>query len=216
MAAYALRRIHQTVLFKSFVPPALREQCPSAKGRCSCCVECCPFDRVKVVIVGQEPYHTFAEAYGLAFGVRFAVPPPKSLANIYLELAEEYRGTFRIPKHGYLENWAKQGVLLLNAALTVAEGASGSHQKFGWQLFITAAIEAISSRPDKIVFLAWGKNAQKICTSAVDQSKHALLVAGHPSPLSVRYFEGCGHFREANRILTASGKTPINWNAIND
>jgi uracil-DNA glycosylase len=177
--------------------------------------EYCPFDRVKVVIVGQEPYHTSCDAHGLAFGVHNGVPTPRSLANIYLELSEEYGGIFRVPGHGCLEKWAKQGVLLLNAALTVAEGVSGSHQKFGWKKFITAVIEVISSSHNNVVFLAWGKHAQKICRSAVDRSKHSLLVAGHPSPLSVKDFRGCGHFRETNRILTASGKTPINWNAIN-
>jgi uracil-DNA glycosylase len=176
----------------------------------------CPFEEVKVVVIGQEPYHTVSEAHGLAFGVHRGVPPPKSLENVYLELSEEYHGRFRIPNHGCLEKWADQGVLLLNASLTVAIGAAGSHQKFGWKEFTTAVIEAVSSKPERIVFLAWGKYAQKICKSVVDESKHSLLIAGHPSPLSVRHFEGCGHFLETNRILTASGKTPINWNAIND
>jgi uracil-DNA glycosylase len=175
----------------------------------------CPFDRVKVAIVGQEPYHVRWKAHGLAFGVHEGLPPPQSLVNIFLELAEEYRNSFRIPQHGCLEQWAKQGILLLNAVLTVVAGAGGSHQNLGWQTFTTAVIAALNAKPDRIVFLAWGKIAQKICT-VVDLSKHSLLKCGHPSPRSTAYFAGCGHFVETNRILAAAGQTPINWNAIND
>jgi uracil-DNA glycosylase len=175
----------------------------------------CPFNQVKVVIIGQDPYHDDRQAHGLCFSVRKGIPVPKSLQNIYKELEKEYPGTFRIPQHGCLENWAKQGVLLLNASLTVAAHNANAHEKFGWANFTSAAIAAVNQRLDGVVFLAWGKPAQKVC-SVVNTAKHSLLKCGHPSPLSQQFFFGCGHFTETNRILAARGKTPINWNAIND
>jgi uracil-DNA glycosylase len=175
----------------------------------------CPFHHVKVVIIGQDPYHDDRQAHGLCFSVRHGIPIPKSLQNIYKELANEYPETFTIPKHGCLENWAKQGVLLLNASLTVAAHNANSHEKFGWTHFTSAALAAVNEKLSGVVFLAWGKPAQKVC-SVINTTKHSLLKCGHPSPLSQKFFFGCGHFIEVNRILEKQGKPPINWNAINN
>jgi uracil-DNA glycosylase len=175
----------------------------------------CPFDKVKVVIIGQDPYHDNGQAHGLCFSVRKGVGVPPSLQNIYKELANEYPGNFTIPKHGFLENWAKQGILLLNASLTVAAHNANSHEKFGWGTFTSAALAAVNEKLSGVVFLAWGNPAKKVC-SVVNTGKHSLLKCGHPSPLSQKFWFGCGHFVETNRILAAKNKTPINWNAIND
>jgi uracil-DNA glycosylase len=175
----------------------------------------CPFDNVKVVLIGQDPYHDVGQAHGLAFSVKRGIGIPPSLHNMFKELAAEYPGNFTIPKHGCLENWAKQGVLLLNASLTVAAHAANSHAQFGWSNFTSAAIAAVNQKLDGVVFLAWGNNAQAVC-KGVNTSKHFLLKCGHPSPLSQKLFFGCGHFLEANRLLATKNKTPINWNAVND
>jgi uracil-DNA glycosylase len=175
----------------------------------------CPFDKVKVVIIGQDPYHDDRQAHGLCFSVRRGIAIPPSLHNIYKELTAEYPDTFHPPKHGCLEAWAKQGVLLLNAGLTVAAHQANSHKEFGWANFTGAAIAAINAKLAGIVFIAWGNFAQKIC-AGVSTTKHTLLKSGHPSPLSQKAFFGNGHFKEVNRILAKKGQTPINWNAIND
>ena len=175
----------------------------------------CPFENVKVVIIGQDPYHEVNQAHGLSFSVQKGVTVPPSLVNIYKELTDEYPGTFQAPKHGYLESWARQGVLLLNATLTVAAHEANSHAKFGWTEFTRAAVEAVNKKLDGVVFLAWGNFAKGICKT-IDKKKHFLLQSGHPSPLSQKYFFGCGHFKEANRLLQSRGKTPINWNSINE
>ena len=175
----------------------------------------CPFNNVKVVVIGQDPYHDVNQAHGLSFSVQRGVTIPPSLANIYQEIAEEYPGSFTPPKHGCLESWARQGLLMLNATLTVAAHEANSHSKLGWLEFTKAAVDAVNKRLDGVVFLAWGKFALGICKT-IDKKKHFLLQSGHPSPLSQKYFFGCGHFKKANECLQSRGKTPINWNSINE
>ncbi|KAK8898904.1 uracil DNA glycosylase [Tritrichomonas musculus] len=174
----------------------------------------CPFNRVKVVIIGQDPYHEIGQAHGLAFSVKKGVKIPPSLVNIYKEIHEEYPD-FKIPNHGYLESWANQGILMLNATLTVAKGEADSHSSYGWHNFTNAAINAINKKLSGIIFVAWGNSAKKICQN-IDVKKHKVLKSGHPSPLSVRFFTGCGHFKKINEILLSEGKTPIRWDSVND
>lgn len=174
----------------------------------------CPFNKVKVVIIGQDPYHEQGQAHGLAFSVKKGVKIPPSLVNIYKEIHDEYPD-FQIPNHGFLESWAKQGILMLNATLTVAAQNANSHSKFGWHDFTNAAINAINEKLKGVVFVAWGNDAKKVC-STINKSKHKILQSGHPSPLSVRYFTGCGHFKAINKILLSDGKTPIRWDSVND
>ncbi len=168
-----------------------------------------PFDSVKVVILGQDPYHGPNQAHGLSFSVQEGVRPPPSLVNIYKELHEDVG--FRIPSHGNLEKWAGQGVLLLNASLTVQAGKPASHAGKGWELFTTAAIKALSDRKTGLVFLLWGRPAQEK-SGLIDASKHHILAAPHPSPFSAnRGFFGCRHFSRTNELLTKQGKEPIDW-----
>jgi uracil-DNA glycosylase len=175
----------------------------------------CPFDKVKVVVIGQDPYHDDRQAHGLCFSVRRGIAIPPSLQNIYKELATEYPDTFHVPKHGCLEAWARQGVLLLNAGLTVAAHQANSHKDFGWANFTAAAIAAINTKLTGVVFIAWGNFAQNIC-AGVSTTRHSLLKSGRLSPLSQQTFFGNGHFKEVNRILGQKGHSPINWNAINN
>ncbi len=169
-----------------------------------------PAHKVKVVILGQDPYHSYGQAHGLSFSVRKGVKIPPSLGNIYKELKSDIEG-FTIPTHGNLNNWAEQGVLLLNTVLTVEDGAAHSHKNKGWETFTTNLIEKVSEHLDSVVFLLWGKPAQNK-SSLIDTSKHFVLASTHPSPLSAhRGFLGCGHFSEANHILESQGKTAINW-----
>ena len=167
-----------------------------------------PFSSLKVVIIGQDPYHGAGQAHGLCFSVPKGVKPPPSLANIYKELKTDVG--FTIPNHGNLESWAKQGVLLLNASLTVNEGEANSHAGCGWQTFTDAVIKAISEQGSGIVFLLWGRFAQQKET-LIDVTKHHVLKAGHPSPLSVNLFLGCRHFSKTNELLIAQGKSVIDW-----
>jgi len=168
-----------------------------------------PFDKVKVVLLGQDPYHNIGQAHGLCFSVNDGIAFPKSLINIFQELKDDLN--IAIPKSGNLEKWAKQGVLLLNATLTVRAHEAGSHQKRGWEEFTDAVIRAISEKHSDIVFLLWGNYAQaKI--ELIDTSKHFILKAAHPSPLSAtRGFFGCKHFSKTNEFLIRNGKTPIDW-----
>jgi uracil-DNA glycosylase len=167
-------------------------------------------DNLKVVILGQDPYHGPNQAHGLAFSVRHGVRIPPSLQNMYKELALEY-ADFEIPAHGCLENWAKQGVLLLNTVLTVVATQPNSHRHLGWQQFTDAVIEQISSQCHGVVFLLWGAHAQKK-GRLIDKQRHHILHAPHPSPLSAhRGFLGCNHFKQANELLVKQGKAPINW-----
>ncbi len=168
-----------------------------------------PFDKVSVVILGQDPYHGPHQAHGLSFSVRNGIALPPSLKNIYKELEAEYGE--KMPKAGDLSPWAKQGVLLLNATLTVEAAKAGSHQKRGWEEFTDAAIRALNDQRENIVFLLWGSYAQKK-GAFIDRSKHLILEAPHPSPLSAhRGFLGCGHFKKANEYLQQHGCTPIDW-----
>ncbi len=167
------------------------------------------FDQVRVVIIGQDPYHGPGQAHGLSFSVRPGVAIPPSLRNIYKEIEQEFH--VKMPNHGDLTPWAKQGVLLLNATLTVEDGKAGSHQKQGWEEFTDAIIHAVAEKHEHVVFMLWGSYAQKKA-GFVDRTKHLVLTSVHPSPLSAhRGFLGCGHFKQANDYLAAHGRTPVNW-----
>ncbi|NVO20388.1 MAG: uracil-DNA glycosylase [Bacteroidetes bacterium] len=169
-----------------------------------------PFQQVKVVILGQDPYHGAGQAHGLCFSVPEGVKPPPSLVNIFQELNQDLG--IPVPKHGNLEKWARQGVLLLNATLTVRANQAGSHQHKGWELFTDQVIKALSSRREGLVFMLWGNYAQAK-TEIIDSSRHHILKAAHPSPFSVyRGFYGCRHFSAANERLVNSGMAPIDWN----
>lgn len=168
-----------------------------------------PLSEVKVVILGQDPYHGPGQAHGLAFSVKPPVPPPPSLVNIFKELHNDLG--LPPPNHGYLEKWAKQGVLLLNAVLTVEEGKPASHANKGWERFTDRVIRELDSRKEHLVFLLWGSYAQKK-GAFLDRSKHLVLEAAHPSPLSAhRGFLGCKHFSKTNAYLKKHGMTPIDW-----
>ena len=169
-----------------------------------------PLDKVKVVMLGQDPYHGPNQAHGLCFSVLPGIKPPPSLANIYKELATDIDG-FRVPEHGYLQPWAEQGVLMLNTVLTVEQGQANSHKKLGWQTLTDGAIKLVSEQLEGVVFILWGGPAQKK-VKLIDSNKHHILTAPHPSPLSVyRGFYGCKHFSKTNELLTNQGKSPINW-----
>jgi uracil-DNA glycosylase len=171
--------------------------------------EATPFDAVKVVILGQDPYHGYGQAHGLCFSVPPGVPPPPSLENIFKEIQDEFG--YPRPDHGYLMPWAKQGVLLLNAVLTVEEGRPGSHQGKGWEGFTDHVIETLSRERERLVFLLWGSYAQAK-GKVIDPRRHRVLKAPHPSPLSAhRGFFGCGHFKAANQYLQQHGQAPVDW-----
>ena len=168
-----------------------------------------PFSAVTVVILGQDPYHGQGQAHGLAFSVPQGVVVPPSLRNIFKELAADIG--IGSPRHGCLESWARQGVLLLNTVLTVEDGTPQSHRGRGWEQFTDTLITALSTHRHGLVFLLWGSQAQAK-QSLIDRSKHTVLCAAHPSPLSAyRGFLGCKHFSETNSILSASGSEPIDW-----
>ncbi|KKS78183.1 MAG: Uracil-DNA glycosylase [Candidatus Woesebacteria bacterium GW2011_GWB1_43_14] len=169
----------------------------------------CPFDKVKVVILGQDPYHGQNQAHGLAFSVRDSVEIPPSLINIYKEIEDDLG--IKPPKSGNLTRWTKQGVLLLNATLTVRANLAGSHQKKGWEEFTDAAITALSEKKKNLVFMLWGSYAQNK-GEVINKSRHLVLEAPHPSPLSAsRGFFGCRHFSACNLYLIMHGKEPIEW-----
>ncbi len=167
-----------------------------------------PFDRVKAVIIGQDPYHRPGQAHGLCFSVKPGVGIPPSLANIYQELHDDTG--FEIPNHGYLQKWTEQGVLMLNAILTVEEGNASSHKGKGWENFTTAAIQAINKHKEGVAFLLWGRYAQQK-GSFINRNKHLILEAAHPSPLARTGFRGCRHFSQTNQYLEEKGKEPIDW-----
>ncbi|KAJ2859270.1 uracil DNA glycosylase [Coemansia aciculifera] len=173
-----------------------------------------PFDKVRVVILGQDPYHGPGQAHGLAFSVKPGVRIPPSLANMYKALARDFPGKFVAPKHGYLGGWAEQGVLLLNAALTVEAHKANSHANRGWEQFTDSVIAAVNSGRSNVVFMLWGAYAQKK-GSHVDGRKHLVLKSVHPSPLSAsRGFFDAGHFRKANEYLVKQGLEPIDWSHL--
>jgi uracil-DNA glycosylase len=167
-----------------------------------------PLEKVKVVIIGQDPYHGPNQAHGLSFSVLPGVKPPPSLKNIFLELHRDLG--IPIPKHGCLIKWAEQGVLLLNAVLTVEANKPQSHAKVGWEAFTTKIIQVLNDQKEGLVFLLWGAYAQRK-GELIDPTKHYILKAAHPSPFSVRGFLGCRHFSQANDILKKQGKGPIDW-----
>ena len=172
-------------------------------------LEATPLDQVKVVIIGQDPYHQPGQAHGLCFSVKPGVKAPPSLVNIYKELESD----LAIPRagHGYLESWAQQGVLLLNAVLTVQDSNAASHQGKGWELFTDKVIEVVNRECKHVVFLLWGSYAQKK-GAVIDQTRHLVLKAPHPSPLAAhRGFFGCRHFSQTNQYLLQHAKQPINW-----
>lgn len=169
----------------------------------------CDFDKVRVVIIGQDPYHGPGQANGLCFSVRDGVKPPPSLGNIFKEILQDVGKP--IPVSGDLERWAHQGVLLLNATLTVRASAPGSHQNKGWEIFTDAVIRKISEEKQNVVFLLWGAYAQKK-GAIIDRSKHHVLMAAHPSPFSAdKGFFGCKHFSKANTYLKSKGLAEIMW-----
>lgn len=169
-------------------------------------------DQVKIVLLGQDPYHGIGQAHGMCFSVKPHVKIPPSLRNIFKELQNDLQ--IPIPAHGNLSKWAEQGVLLLNSSLTVRQSEPGSHQKKGWEIFTDEVIRKLSEEKAGIVFILWGKEAQKKL-SLINADKHHVLSANHPSPLSAhRGFFGCKHFSTANEIIEDQGKKPIDWNLL--
>ncbi|WP_145599724.1 uracil-DNA glycosylase [Yersinia frederiksenii] len=167
-------------------------------------------DQVKVVILGQDPYHGPNQAHGLSFSVLPGVPAPPSLVNMYKELATDIPD-FQRPNHGYLQSWAEQGVLLLNTVLTVEAGNAHSHANLGWETFTDKVIAALNEHRDGVIFMLWGAHAQKK-GRIIDAQRHFILKAPHPSPLSAhRGFLGCKHFSQANHLLQQQGLPPIDW-----
>lgn len=168
-----------------------------------------PLARVRVVILGQDPYHGPGQAHGLCFSVQPGVVPPPSLQNIYKELKRDLN--LDIPRHGYLQHWADQGVLMLNTSLTVEQGQAGSHAKMGWHRLTDRIIEIVSAQRENVVFILWGAHAQSKA-KLIDPTRHLLLKSVHPSPLSAhRGFIGNGHFSRANQFLRQHGLQPIDW-----
>jgi len=179
-------------------------------------LDLCVFDAVKVVIIGQDPYHGAGQAHGLCFSVLPGVPQPPSLINIFQEIENDVGAGQRMPRdRGCLDAWAKQGVLLLNAVLTVEQDRAGSHQGKGWETFTDRIVAILNERSEGLVFMLWGSYAQKK-GAMVDRSRHCVLEAPHPSPLSAhRGFLGCRHFSKANLWLEQHRKQPVNWFAVN-
>ena len=168
-----------------------------------------PLEHVKVVILGQDPYHGPNQAHGLCFSVQPGIQTPPSLQNMFKEIARDL--DLPIPNHGFLQSWANQGVFLLNATLTVEQAKAGAHQGQGWEQFTDRTIQIVNEQREGVVFLLWGNYAQKK-GQLIDGKKHLILRAPHPSPLSAyRGFMGCGHFSTANEYLTQRGQTPIDW-----
>jgi uracil-DNA glycosylase len=168
-----------------------------------------PFEAVKVVVLGQDPYHGPGQAHGLCFSVRLGVPTPPSLINIFKEIEADLG--IPAPDHGYLQHWANQGVLLLNAVLTVERGRAGAHQGKGWEPFTDQIVRLLNAERDGLVFLLWGSYALKK-GAVIDRNRHLVLTAPHPSPLSAhRGFFGCRHFSKANHYLEQRGVAPIDW-----
>lgn len=172
-----------------------------------------PFDQVKVVLIGQDPYHGPGQAHGLSFSVPCGIKPPPSLKNIFKELVEDTKNP--MPTTGCLRAWAKQGVLLLNATLTVRESTPASHYGKGWESFTDAVVQKLADRKDPVIFVLWGRNAQEKVAKIMERplsTKHAVLKAAHPSPFSAHSgFLGCRHFSKINYFLEKWGKTPISW-----
>ena len=176
-------------------------------------LKCTPYEDTRVVIFGQDPYHGENQAHGMAFSVKKGVDIPPSLKNMYKELNQEL-GLY-IPNHGYLEKWARQGVLLLNSALTVRDGEANSHKGKGWEILTDKITSLLNERKEPVIFLLWGNDAKKK-EELITNPQHIILSAAHPSPLSAsRGFFGCGHFKKVNNILTALNKKNIDWQIEN-
>ena len=197
-------------LLTNFVRRAYQTtQCFPPAGQIFRAFDLCPFNKVRVVIIGQDPYHDVNQAHGLCFSVQDGVPVPPSLVNIYKELNRDLGKP--VPSSGNLTHWAEQGVLLLNATLTVEAHKAGSHQGKGWEELTDAAIQALNNQRSNIVFMLRGSYAQRK-GQYIDRRKHLVLTAVHPSPLSAyRGFIGCGHFSQANNYLLQHGQAPIAW-----
>lgn len=193
-----VRREYRTV---RVYPPA---------GKIFAAFDTCPLEDLKVVIIGQDPYHGYGQAHGLCFSVNDGVPFPPSLQNIFKEIHAETGAA--MPVSGCLDRWARQGVLLLNATLTVREASPGSHQGQGWERFTDSVIATVSQEKQNVVFLLWGAYARSKAR-LIDPTRHLVLEAAHPSPLSANRggWFGCGHFVRANEYLAAHGKTPVQW-----
>lgn len=173
------------------------------------CFQACPYEDVKVVMLGQDPYHEVGQAHGLCFSVRKGVKIPPSLRNMYKELKTDL--DIDMPSHGYLIDWAKQGVFMMNAVMSVVEGKAGSHQKKGWETFTDHAIQALNEHESGIVFLLWGNWAQKKA-ELITNPQHKIITSAHPSPLSAsRGFFGSRPFSKTNAYLMEMGRTPIEW-----
>jgi len=185
-------------------------QCYPPKSQIFAAFDQCPFDKVEVVIIGQDPYHGPKQAHGLCFSVNDGIAYPPSLRNIFEEIKSDLGKP--VPQTGNLSRWAAQGVLLLNATLSVREAQAGSHQGKGWETFTDAVIKTVSSQKDHVVFLLWGGYAKKKA-ALIDSGKHLVLESGHPSPLSANkgHWFGNRHFSRANQWLAEKGKTPIEW-----
>ncbi len=195
----------------SFVKQEYKEHtCYPPGSRIFAAFDSCPLEHLKVVIIGQDPYHGPRQANGLCFSVYDGIPHPPSLVNIFKEAVEDVGISY--PSSGDLSRWANQGVLLLNATLTVRAGQAGSHQGKGWEVFTDAVIEYISRHKENIVFMLWGGYAKRK-GAVIDESKHKVLRSGHPSPLSANkgYWFGNKHFSQANAYLASIGKTPVDW-----
>lgn len=169
-----------------------------------------PLEQVRVVLIGQDPYHGPSQAHGLCFSVKRGIKPPPSLANMYKELVNDIP-SFHIPNHGDLTQWAKQGMLMLNTVLTVEQGQAHSHAKAGWEIFTTQALTLLNAQERPIIFVLWGSHAIKK-GAVITAPQHHILSGPHPSPLSAyRGFFGCGHFSKVNQLLMAQGEAPIEW-----
>lgn len=196
--------IHEAYETKTIFPP---------KDKVFSAFEVCDYKDVKVVILGQDPYHEVHQAHGMCFSVNPGIKIPPSLVNIYKELQDD-EGCY-IPNNGYLMPWAKQGVFLLNTVMTVEEGKANSHAGKGWEIFTDHTIQKLNEKQSPIVFLLWGRNARSK-TSMIDRNRHLVLECAHPSPLSAYHgFFGCKHFSQTNAFLKEHGKEPIDWQIKN-
>lgn len=196
--------LHEAYATKTIFPP---------KAKVFSAFEVCDYPDVKVVILGQDPYHEVNQAHGMCFSVNPGVKIPPSLVNIYKELHDDL-GCY-IPNNGYLMPWAKQGVFLLNTVMSVEEGKANSHANKGWEIFTDHTIQKINEKEDPVVFMLWGRNARNKA-SMIDRNKHLVLECAHPSPLSAYHgFFGCSHFSQANAFLVQHGKEPIHWQIEN-
>lgn len=212
LEAEAQKPYFQELMKKVEVARATAEVFPSREGMFSC-FEKCPLDKIKVVIIGQDPYHGAGQAHGMAFSVKKGVKIPPSLRNIFKELSADLG--VETPSHGFLENWAEQGVLLLNSTLTVRAGEAGSHARLGWADFTTRVLDFLNQSQNPLVFILWGNHAQKL-GERISNEKHLKITSAHPSPLSAnRGFFGSKPFSRANDFLRENKIKEIDWKIPN-